>query len=346
MKPPAYTLIFPIVRRLKMLTLLLSAFLLTLNAAQAQRGEDFTRLLTPVRGRPPIIFDYQFRFYPSASVRSDESSWRQHENEISFHMPLAGGRGHVWSGGFRYHHFDISTDAALPQTPEAGMPSELAEVDLNISYQRLFENQHYLGVTGKLGSASDQLFHSRRETDLTLLGIWQIPAEDNRSWFIFLSYASRAPALGLDHVPLPGFAHLWLTDEGDWYMLGIPASALRVEALPGTYLNLFYLPVRNVSASITWEAHKDLTLYTAFNWENNRFWRAAREDSDQSLNIHQAKLSIGSRWSIMENLSLSAKTGKVFERSVYEAKRYSQRRDNRLQIADGWFAELKAEWRF
>lgn len=329
------------------LSSLLLLFLLSLNPpASAQSGNDFSRLLTPIRGRPEIVLDAEAGFYPSSSIGHEDNNWRLYEHKTSFNIPLPGGRNKLWSTGLNYRQLNLSTEATLPMTPQTALPSRLYAIEFNLSYRRLFQNGHSLGLVGSIGSASDQPFHSQDEIDLNLLGMWQFPSEQNQNWLLFLSYASRRPALNLDHIPLPGIAHLWRTEKGNWLMLGIPASAMEREILPEIKFSIFYMPIRNLNASITWKPYEKIGLFTRFNWENDKYWRAGRKDSDKSLNINHKKISVGCRWLPLENLSVETETGMVFSRSVYEAEKYSKRSDNRLEIEDGWFTELRGDWRF
>ena len=107
-----------------------------------------------------------------------------------------------------------------------------------------------------------------------------------------------------------------------------------------------YLMLRTVHAKISYEPADGWTVYSRFDWQNQRWSRAGRADHDDRLYYYEKKAAVGLQWDFLDNCALDLHGGFGFDRFLFEGEDYGDRRTNRISISDGVFLGAMIRWRF
>lgn len=326
--------------------LVLLTFFLSTPVALAQQGDELMRLIGPIRGPEPVQTDGRVSIFDQTGVKTSHDRFRYSRFDWGMTWPLLETEDRRWTMGLDFKMLDLDTDARLPRSPTDAFPRELYDVGATLSFRRQLENGWLMGVTGRLGSASDKPFNSGDEVDVNITGFWRIPHRRKNAWLLFLNYANHRAGSSLEHVPLPGVAYQFSFRERDWAMVGLPVSALHMQLLERLELDLSYAMIRNARAKLTWKALDELDVYGQFVWGSQGFWRAARPDEDDALLFYEKKLSLGTDWSPWENLKVGLEAGLAFDRFIFEGNDYNDNDDNRIGLTKSLFGGVSVRLAF
>jgi hypothetical protein len=213
------------------------------------------------------------------------------------------------------------------------LPGELWDVSLGAGYRHKFDNDWVAGAQFAFGSASDRPFASGEEITVTANGFLRIPAGETDGWVFLLNYSNNREFL--PNVPIPGIAYDWDPGETVRALLGIPLTSVRWEPLDRLTLEGFYFIPRTIRAKVGYQLLDPLQLYATFAWDNDRFFRADRDDDDDRLFFYEKRVMGGVRWDITEDVWLDLAGGYVFDRFFFEAEEYDDRHGHKLEIDDG-----------
>ncbi len=240
--------------------------------------------------------------------------------------------------------WDLDTGARLTR-PDVSMPEHLWDVGAGGTWRRKLDNGWIVGAGMDVSSPSDEPFESCEEVAVNALVNLHIPVGERDGWLFFLQYANNrsfAP-----HVPLPAVAYQWVPDPRRFRaVLGLPYASVWAQPIDRLTLEARYLMLRRVHAKIGYRLLEPLEVYVGYDWDNNRFFRAAREDDDDRLFYYEMRATAGLRWEITEGLFVDAFGGYAFERFFFEGEDYDDRDDSRINIEDGCFMGMKVGLRF
>ena len=102
-----------------------------------------------------------------------------------------------------------------------------------------------------------------------------------------------------------------------------------------------YFALRKVHAQVTYEMMKPVSLYTRFDWDNDRFFLADRFDDDDRLFFYEKRIGGGVKIELARNVYLDLSGGFAFDRFFFEGEDYDDRNDNRIELDDGPFAAIR-----
>jgi len=264
----------------------------------------------------------------------------------SFHVfaPLWQNEKEEFAARVKIGAWDLDTDARL-SGPNVELPDELWDLQFGAQWRRKLDNGWIAGAGLEIGSPSDKPFDSCEEVTVNAMGSLRIPAGERDAWLLLVQYSNNRPFL--QNVPIPGVAYQWIPDPKRLRaVIGVPFSSLYAEPIDRMYVRFRYMMIRRIHAEVGYRVLDPLTAYLSFDWDNDRFLRADRSDSDDRLFYYEKRLTVGLRWRIMEGLSLDVFGGYAFDRLLFEGEKYDDRNQSRINISDGTICGLKARWRF
>ena len=319
-------------------------FIFILTASPNVRGQErFARWFDPRLGQQKLQGSYQIEHFFARDVKGQESDlgWTQQEMDVL--IPLKQEETSEWAllGGLNV--IDMASSARLPDTQDT-LPDHLWDMNLGGSYRRRLQNDWIAGARLTFGSASDKPFDSAEELVVNALGTLQIPHGQRNAWLLMLQYSNNREFL--QHVPMPGVAYLYQPEQTFRTLVGIPFAMIHWEPATGWTIDASYFIPRTVRAKIQYEIMKNIRLYSGFAWQNQRFFRADRQDGDDRLFFYDKRILAGMQWQLTEQLSLDLQAGFAFHRFIFEGEDYSDRGDNRIEIQDGCFFGIQTRIRF
>lgn len=317
--------------------------------ATAATAQDFEGLLGGELGRLTPRVNYQVRSYFDAEVEKQREKLHMVRHEVGVSLPVLQDRTQEWTLFTRATAYDVDTGARLPFAwndlphPRPELPNRLWDVRVGTSYRRQLSNGWVAGGSVAVGSASDRLFASGEEWLADASGFVRIPQGERDHWLLLINYSGNRQFL--PHVPLPGVGYLHHPNDTLRLLAGFPWSSVRWEPLERLALEASYFFPRVVHAEASYRVIEPVKLYVAFDWDNDRFLRADRQDADDRLFYDDKRVAAGVRWTIIEQLELDFSGGWSFDRYFFEGESYDDRNERRIDIADAPMLMLELRYR-
>jgi hypothetical protein len=104
--------------------------------------------------------------------------------------------------------------------------------------------------------------------------------------------------------------------------------------------------LRTVHARATYRLTGRLKVYTGFDWGNEAYLLAGREDNRERFFYYDKGLTSGVRFDVNRHLSFDLSGGYVFDRFYFEGRSYSDRNNDRIDVGNGPFLSLMGQLRW
>jgi hypothetical protein len=311
--------------------------------AQSQMALSFSRALGPQLGQMKPMVNFQVTPYQEEPVTGQSKDIRVAHYQASLLVPLYHDRNEELSliGNFRGQH--IQTEAVLPDSHRR-FPDGLWDVRLGPSYRHKFENDWIGGAFLTLGSASDRLFASWRESELQGLFFARIPSGKRNAWIVMMAYSNNREFL--NNVPIPGIAFWYEPSDRYRLLIGFPFAFFEFKPYPDLSMELTYFAVRSVRSRITYRLFRPLWIYAGFDWRNEGYFLAERQDQWDRFFYYEKRLYGGVRWDLWNQLSLDLIYGYSFDRFYFEGRDYEDRNRDRVDVGNGPFLSILVGMRF
>ncbi len=284
--------------------------------------------------------DYRLQWYPNVPVVGQPTSLGMVREDLSASAPIwsEGGdslslHAHVTSELFQTH-------AVLPNTGQA-FPDQLWNVNFGASYRHVFDNGWIGGVSGSIGSASDQPFHSTRELTGSANAFLVVPSGERNAWLFSLSYS---PTSQLPY-PIPMVAYMWQPTDNFRANIGLPFQ-LWYRPIDDLTIDLSYMLLTTVHARATYRVTQPFRVYAGFDWSNESYFLADRLNEQDRFFYYEKRLTVGAQYFFGKQASLEAFGGYAFDRFYFEGKQLSDSHFNRVDVGNGLFvgAQFRVRW--
>jgi hypothetical protein len=316
---------------------LVLALLLLLAPRPAAAQSELMQWLDPRLGNAFGRADYRVTFFPDRKVDEQPTDLGFIQHNVTLVVPIWQDSRDEWmvSGRLRYQDYD--TRAILPDDGRR-FPHELWDVRFGGSYRHLFDNGWTAGASFTIGSASDEPFHSTDELIVSAAGLLRVPHRARNAWLFSLYYSNTQEFLG--GIPIPGIAYHWVPSDRFNAVVGVPFTSVEYRPLDKLTLDFLYAPVRRVRARATYRPFRPLRAYIGFDWDYDAYFLAKRRDEDDRLFMYDKRVIGGIRFDL-RYVGVELYGGYVFDRFYFEGESYSDRRDNRIDIASGPFVGFR-----
>ncbi len=310
--------------------------LLAAGAAGDAAGQDgFFRWFQPLRSDEQVSIAAEAEYYPRENIRKQGTGFKDVRGELSMVLPLDSNADREWAATLRTGVRSLGTGAVIPGTGES-FPAELWDLNFGLVHRRRLSNGGTVGGQLSLTSPSDRPFASWEETAILLNGFFRLPAGERNSWVFFLNYSSNREFL--PHVPIPGAAFLYAPSRDFNLLAGAPLLSVNWKPADRLSLRGFYFPIHTVFVGSEYSLGAGWKIFADWRWENDRYYRANREDKDHRLFWYEQRLEIGFSVEPAPGFELALAGGYASDRFFFEGESYSKdRTENRIDIADGPF---------
>lgn len=214
----------------------------------------------------------------------------------------------------RLSHLGFKSDQKM--SDQIDMPMELNRVELGIQYAKFYDQGKIWGSRISIGSASDYVFKSEKETIFSGVLFTSRPSSPTSQWIYSLFISNNSP-IG-NYIPIPGFMYM---HRGEKFigMYGLP------------FLNLTWLPKKKwrLQTSLFLTNLKVEAFYTIDNAthaylgalsQQQAFLRANRKDQRERIFYSDKRAYLGVNSLLKKNLTLDFQTGFSFDRRLDEGE--------------------------
>ena len=148
-------------------------------------------------------------------------------------------------------------------------------------------------------------------------------------------------------MPLPGFAYLIHSPENKLdAALGLPFLAVNYRPTENWSGRFSVFGPNNVSAEWAYMVWKPLQAYAGFDWGQQEWLRANRDDNSNRLFYDQKKWALGLRFPTMAGIRADLSANYEFNRRFYENDHAASTNIPEVDLNPGWAfqARLSKRW--
>ena len=321
-------------------TALIAALLLSSASALAQSAAAL-RADTLGRRTPTVEMDATAAAVVDPSGPGERMGWLDYRADLALPLWQRPEQGDL-TLNLSARHVALDTDAVLPDTG-GDFPGDLYDLRVGLSARRAVDSG-MVGLGLGLGSASDRPFDTADEIAWRAGAFWLLDPDEVSSWLFSLYYDSDGPFGG---VPLPGVAWRYNPDQAFRLTLGAPFSMVYWRPLETWDFTVAASAPLEASARARWWINRRLALYGGYKIGGDSFLRHDRLNEDDRLSYFGQQTHLGLRWDLGDHVGLDLRGGWAFQRYWYEGESFfSDRHDNRIDLADGPFAALSLNLSF
>ncbi len=304
---------------------------------------DVARWFGPEVGNRSVIARYALNFYTDSDVDGQNTDLGLLEHDFFAMAPVWQNNRHELGISAKVELQDTDTDAVLPREG-IPLPGQLWEVRVAGNYRGVVRGDWIWGVNASFGSASNEPFQAGDAFDGTLGGLLRIPHKEKNAWLFFLYFATNREFL--NYIPLPGAGYWWEPSDKLRAVVGVPFVSLAYGPVEKLSLNLNYFPIRNIKARANYRIAGSLTLTAGFEWRNQRYFRADRDNNDERIFYYEKRIAGGLRVDVTRQVTLAFEGGWAFDRFYFEGEEYGDRDGNRIDVDDSPYGAVKIVGRF
>jgi hypothetical protein len=324
------------------LTVLFAAFIFGHYPACAQE-EQIVNLFAPTLGKLKTRTSYDIKSYDSRDVEGQSTDFASTRHRFRVMTPLYQTDRDELTFAASLEYKDIDTDARLPDTNER-FPEDLWGINVGATFRHLLEDDKIIGGYFAFGSRSDKPFDSAHETTLGTTLFVRIPDGDKNAWLWSVNYSNNREFL--NNIPLPGVAYQYAPSKRISAIVGVPFALVWYKPTDATSLFLGYYLVRTVHAKARYRLSEVFSCFAGFDWDNQRYLRSGRRDREHRLFYYEKRLNAGVAVDIMQDVKIEIAGGYAFDRFYFEGTTYSDRSQNRIDVNDGPYASINAQFSF
>jgi hypothetical protein len=284
-------------------------------------------------------------WYPDQPVPGQATSLGMTREFFQFSAP-------VWSDGndtivisTHAQATNISTGAILPTTGTP-FPSQLWNVWFGMNYFHVFENGMIGAMLVEGGSASDKPFSAARNDSAAGTGLLIVPNGDRDAWVFGIQASTNSQVLY--NIPIPGAAYIYSPNDIFQAIIGFPYSAINYQFAESFRVQLLYMFLTTVHTRIIYQPVLDWQLYAGFDWANENYALADRQNSGDRFFYYEKRLLVGWQWWWSRHLAVELAGGYAFDRYFDESNGFSFSLSgfNHVSVGSGPFVTLQADYRF
>lgn len=276
---------------------------------------------------------------PVAGQSTDLTVLRQ---EASIFAPIFRDGADTAAVGVGVRNSLFWTDAVLP-TSGRSFPDTLWDIQAGLFYAHQWDNGWTTGVSVSAGSVSDRPFQQGNVLVASLTIYNAFPAEGRDAWVLGANYS---PASDFPY-PLPVVFYYWQPSDQLQMGIGLPFF-LRWQFLPQWTAEALWIPIRTVSARVTWQSPErpGFRAYGAFAWANEAYFLADRRDEEDRFYSFEKRLFGGLQFDLPYRLRLDLSAGYVFDRFYFQGRQYGDRDRDRVNVGAGVFGQVQLRLQF
>jgi hypothetical protein len=311
----------------------------SLTRAQAADRDPMARLFGP--GGTSV--DYTFHHSPGSSSGDGSVSPVINTERVRASFLLVDNGTDTWSLQQSASQFNLTESPVIPER-NVKVPDSLWDIATGVSYGHRIDDRRRWGASASVGSASDKPYDSLHETAATATAFYMFPARRKNAWIVLLNYSNHRTFL--NNIPIPGFAYAYKSDDEKLQaMLGFPFASLNYKVSSDANARFYIFGPRTIGTEFSQRVGGPVRAYAGFDWGQQEWMRANRDDDKNRIFYDTKKLALGIRSPIGGGFSIDLSGGREFDRRFFENRSSSSKDVPYASLANDWFIETQLSWR-
>ena len=292
-------------------------------------SQDIINFLSPASKSTSI--EVEGIYLPNKNVEDGRDETHVFERSGTIHQRLYRNEKNDFFVGARYRELDLSSS-----TP---MLRDYYNHQLNLSYKRTMPGDLFWMTSISYGSASDRPFQDNRDNTLGVSYIQKF----NPRWFGVLNYSNNRTFL--NNIPLPGFFYVQEMSRDKALIFGFPFVYWLRPLGRKWSLRYFGLMPWSHKLRVFYKAGM-LSPYIGFEQAPQSFFRHDREDEKDRVFWFERRIASGIEGTLGKYVRLDLSAGLAFDREFFEARNFSEEKENLNNLDKSLFAALNLRLSF
>lgn len=285
-----------------------------------------------------------YRHSPRSATSDGQTSTVMNMEGIRANLRMLEKGQDVWTFQQSASHLNL-TEAPRIITTGLQIPDSLWDVQTGVGFSRKLDERRDVGVQASVGTASNKPYHSLQEMVGRVTASYRVPSGERNSWIWLLAYSNNRTFL--NNVPLPGFAYLWRSaDSTVTVIAGFPFAAFTYMPSRDRGAQFSMFGPRATNAEFFQRVAGPAKTYARFEWTQDEWARANRNDNRNRLVYTHKRASVGVRSPIGKGFSIDVSGGREFDRAFFENRSSSSSDVQKVTLDNDWIAESKVSWRW
>jgi len=312
-------------------------FAAVLTAASASLAQEFDISSLFGFGAGKDSVDYRFHYAPPSGSGNSNGTPSVLDNVLRGNFTVVNNKSDSWSVNQKLGRTDLSASPVIERTGLA-VPETLWDIEAGGIYRHRFGERREGGINFSIGSASDKPFDGMRETTLKLGGTYSVPSGQKNAWLFSLNYSNNR--YFANNIPFPGVAYLFKSPApGLNALVGFPFFAISYKPGEKWSGRLAMFGPSNVSAEVAYHLHGPSKIYSGFDWSQQSWLRAHREDLPKRLFYDEKKWSLGFQTPVLKQVLIDLSGGYEYSRRFFEAESALKEDLAKVRLAPVWSAQ-------
>lgn len=273
------------------------------------------------------------------STRSDEPQAHAETWRLNASTPVARAETDFYTASLSYSTLRFGDEIRLRDSGVV-LARDWRRMEVGGQFSRRLEGEKLLSLRLSVGSAGDEPFRQGRDTTFTFNGTYSFPESETTHWAWTLFISNNNPIA--NYLPIPGFVYFYRTPTFTG-MFGIPFATVQWTPVPDWILSAAaFGPSVNLEAA---HGGRDrLQTALGFNWSQQTFLRADRIYEEDRTFLDEKRLFVAVRSPLSAKFSAELQAGPVFDRLVYEGRRFRSFSGGKRELNNASFigASLRA----
>lgn len=204
----------------------------------------------------------------------------------------------------------------------------------NFNFRRELEEKKFWSISTSYGSASDRPFQNGRDG---AVGATYIKKQSQR-WMWLVNYSNNRAFL--NNIPLPGFVYFHSMSKERAFVAGFPFIYWVTPLSERLSLRYFGLLPWSHRLRIAWVGLESVEPYVSLEQGPSTYFDSRREDRYDRTFWFERKAAVGAEGKFLGPFKYDIQVGHAFDRVLYEARNFSDKRNSELTFASTAFVSL------
>lgn len=291
-------------------------------------GQDLLNFFSP--GARTTSIELEGNYLPNKPAeKSDETQVFERGGRIQ--QKIFGNKKDTVFVGARYNELDLSSSENLLR--------DYYNQDVSLSYRRTLPDDLFWLASVSYGSASDRPFQNSRDNTLSATYIQKY----NLRWYGVLNYSNNRTFL--NNIPLPGVFYVKELRPDSALVVGFPFIYwLKPLSENWSFRYLGFLPwSHRLKLLYRWGK---LFPYIGYEESPESYFRHDRDNDEDRVFWFERRAMMGVESTIGKNLRLDISGGWAFDRQFFEARNFTDEKEQLNNIDSSLFVSLKLNLHF
>lgn len=210
----------------------------------------------------------------------------------------------------------------------------------SLNYKKTLEDKKFWSMNLSYGAASDRPFKDSRDG---AIGATFIKKQSDR-WMWLVNYSNNRPFL--NNIPIPGFVYFHTMTREKALILGFPFVYWMTPVSSKISLRYFGILPWLHKLRLFWTGIDGYEPYIGFEQGPQTYFDSRREERWDRTFWFERKLSTGLEGRLMGIVRYDLSTGLAFDRTLFQARNYSEKKKSSQNFAASPFIGLSLKVNF